>query len=110
MCEFVKIAGNKNGYVAQCIHCDGLEIVHGNCIIQLAELQWTSFLQYILHVRQTHPNKSSSIKTIMLDIAATEFFQMYLTGSELDELHDMLESADNELKAQKLIRSFNRTC
>lgn len=81
MCEFVKIIDGKNGYVAQCIHCDGIEIVYGNSIIQLSMRQWESFLQYIQHVRQTHPNKEAAFKSIMLDIAATEFFQMYLTGT-----------------------------
>ncbi|MBX2923418.1 MAG: hypothetical protein KF746_14545 [Chitinophagaceae bacterium] len=110
MCEFVKVISSKKGYIAQCIHCYGIEIVYGNCIIQLAEQQWASFLQYIQHVLQTHPHKNSPLKTIMLDIAATDFFQMYLTGSELNELLELLERADDELKAQKLIQSFNKTC
>lgn len=108
MCEFVQIISNTNSYVAQCIHCETLEVVHGNCIVHLSEQQWSSFRQYIQHVLQTHPGKNPLMKTIMLDIAGTEFFQMYLTGLELESLHDILEKADDELKTQKLIRSFNK--
>ena len=107
MCEFIKTIGNEKGYVAQCIHCETLEIVFGNSIIHLAQQQWRSFLRYILHVQETHHVKNPLQKTIMLDIAGTEFFQMYLTGLELEALYELLEKADDEMKVQKLIQSFN---
>ncbi len=107
MYEFVQIISHTNSYVAQCIHCRSLEIVHGNCLVHLSQQQWNSFIQYIHHVLQTHPGKNPLMKTIMLDIAGTEFFQMYLTGLEL-EAYDILEKADDEMKAQNLIRSFDQ--
>jgi hypothetical protein len=43
----------------------------------------------------------------MLDVAGTDFFQMYLTAGELHAFCQLLEKADDELKAQQLMKCFN---
>lgn len=44
----------------------------------------------------------------MLDIAGTDYFQMYLSVQELDELTILLGKADDEIRAQQLLECFDQ--
>ena len=106
MCAFIQIIQDKQGYVAQCAYCEALEVVTGTSIIHLWYDQWKSFLHYIQQVKQMQPNVNPDIKIIMLDVAGTDCFQMYLTMAELHAFCQLLEKADDELKAQQLMKCF----
>ena len=107
MCKFIQIIQDKQGYVAQCAYCNALEVVMGTTIIHLWYDQWRSFLHYIQQVKQMQLQKDPDVKMILLDVAGTDFFQMYLTTSELHAFCLILEKADDELKARQLMKCFN---
>lgn len=106
MCEFIHIISHHSYEVSMCSSCNALEIVVGTCVIRMSANQWESFLEYIHRVKETHVGVHLHRKTIMLDIASTESFQMYLSIYELDQLIILLEKADDEIKAQELLNYF----
>ncbi len=107
MCQLTRIVRNENGYVAQCIQCKALEIATGTSVICISYAKWSSFLDYIRQAKQMQPAKETHMKSIMLDIAGTDFFQMYLSYEELEAFYHLLDKADDELKARQLIKCFD---
>lgn len=108
MCEFRKIITVKTGYVAQCPFCRSIEIVYETSVIQIGFSDWVSFNEYLTTVQQNCcVSETKNVKNIMLGFGGNGPLQMFLTADELNELCNLTDRADSEIRARHLIELFN---
>jgi hypothetical protein len=107
MCQNQTLYHNENiGYVIRCSKCDRFQIGYGSILLNLEAVDFESFCNKISEIRQKHhPLKDKYIKTMMIPTPYTGL-QLFLSQRELYELYEMLETADNELKSEQLIKLF----
>lgn len=98
---------DKSGYVIECLHCNKIQVCFGNLLLSFKDTTFQHFRQYVEHnIELVAPDKDKHIKSVVLATACGGI-NMILTESELSGLHQMIEYADNEMKAAALIKMFN---
>lgn len=108
MCNYKTWFHNADcGYVVECEQCNKLQVAFGNIAITLSMQEYENFRQYLLHVitgREYTGN--AKVKSIMLHTPA-QGISFLLSEDELIGLQQMIEYADNEMKAESLLKLFN---
>ena len=107
MCEFRKVILEETGYVAQCPFCRSVQIAYGTSVVHIGFMDWVSFRTYlnsICHDYRIPENKN--LKNIMLNLGGEGPLQMFLTANELQEFFGLVDRADSEMSAQRLIELF----
>jgi hypothetical protein len=107
MCEFRKLILESAGYVAQCPYCRSVEIAFGTSVVNIGLYDWTRFGHYISSVRRNgQASDNPNLKQVMLHLGGGGPLQMFLTIVELQELCDLIDRADSEMRARNLLEQF----
>jgi hypothetical protein len=96
----------QSGYVIECGKCKKIQIGFGNVLITFLKEEFTGFRNHIDEVFGRHqPCVEPVIKHIMIPTPCTGL-TLLLNNKELADLHNMLETSDNEMQAQQLLQLF----
>jgi hypothetical protein len=108
MCHYQTLYYHESiGYVIRCVQCDKIQLSFGNFVIGLEPVEFTHFCEWIAHVKAgQQPAENPMLKTLMIPTPC-EGLQLFLSYRELGELHEMLETADTELKSSELLKLFS---
>lgn len=97
---------DKVGYVIECKHCKKLQAGFGNVLLTFLKEDFDAFRKHISIVQdRNYPVTEAGIKNIFIPTNHAGF-TLLLSKQELDDLHNMLEHADNEIQAGQLIELF----
>lgn len=107
MCQHQTLYYQENiGFIVKCQTCDKIQVGFN---VLSATFDKVGFEKFRLQVAKSHEAKqegmSRSIKAILIPTPC-EGLNLLLTVAELDLLFSMLEYADNEMKAQEIIKEF----
>jgi len=96
----------KLGYIIECDKCKRLQVGFGNVLLSHTREGFSTFRQQILKAHsRNYPVIEAGIKHIFIP-TYSEGLTLILNTQELEDLHQMLEYADNEIKAQELMGLF----
>lgn len=99
----------EKGYVIQCLQCNKFQLGFGMLCINFSTSDFQRFSDQVGHALQTTPAQvSRNSKSIMLRTDHSSI-NMILSPRELEDLHHILESADNEIRAESLLNCFKLT-
>jgi hypothetical protein len=109
MCQYnTWFHNNKIGYIVQCMDCKHLQVGFGNVAINLSPSDFKAFCSIVRsHHNDLDPCNEISGRCICIP-TPSKGINLLLNGTELNELHDMLETADNEIKTRQLLQLFNK--
>lgn len=108
MCNYQTWFHNaESGYVVECVQCNKLQVAFGNLAITLSAAEFENFRQYLQQaVAGRDYTGNNKIKTVMINTPAPGICFL-LSEDELQGLQQMIEYADNEMKADSLLKLFN---
>src|SRR5687767_5693777 len=106
MCQFQHLYNNDAGYIIRCKDCRYYQVLFNGIVLSLNEREYQKFLDII----------ASCENDIALDEEQHNLFiptprqgvHLFLSANEINELKQMMESADSENKALSLLELFHR--
>jgi hypothetical protein len=107
MCQFhTWFHDVETGYVIECLRCQKIQVSFGNISATFHFEQFDQLRQYVGRLWEIYqPLRNHDAKTVVLH-TPSEGLHILLSERELDQLHQMLEHADNERTAKQLISLF----
>lgn len=107
MCQYQTLYyDDKTGYVIRCMHCENFQVGFGNVLINLHLHDFHDLCDWIKTYRAEHVStESSTIKSIIIPTPC-DGLKLFLSPRELQELHDMLDTADSEYRSQEMLKLF----
>lgn len=107
MCQHQTLYYQENtGYVVKCLTCDKIQVGFN---VLSATFDRAGFQKFRQQVLKTHNSRQEgmnrNVKSILIPTPC-EGLNLLLSVSELEILYKILEEADNEMKAQELIKEF----
>ena len=107
MCQYQTLYHNDSvGYVIRCTGCDRLQMGYGSVMITFGTEDFRRFCRKIMDLKEKHvPQQKPDLKSMIIPTPC-EGMRFFLSERELYELHEMLETADLELKTGQLLHLF----
>jgi hypothetical protein len=105
MCKWKTWYTGEEGYVVECESCQHVQLGFGTVMLTLTRTDFTVFTHLVAERLACHVPFGHERKCIVLP-TPVPFYQVLLTEGELGELHEMLQSADSEMKAESLLGLF----
>jgi hypothetical protein len=106
MCHFKSWYLDEYGYVVKSERCNYLQVCFGTLMLTLSEMDYEIFAALVSRKKEDHiPMHDPNIRCVLLP-TPSGIVHGVLSEKELDQLHKMLQEADNEMKAQQLIGLF----
>ncbi len=106
MCNFKNWFFDDNGYVVQCESCNYFQVSFGTLMLTLDTLNFEALIDVVSNNMATLvPMKNKDIKCIILPLPSG-CINAILTERELRQLHFMLEEADTDIRAHRLMELF----
>ena len=106
MCHFKTWYFDEHGYVVSCEHCNHFQVCFGTTMLTLSPTDYEVFVKMVAQKKEDHVSMCDlNIRCVILPTPCSNIHS-FLSGRELDTLHTMLQTADNEMKAQELISLF----
>lgn len=107
MCNYhVWFKDEKAGYVAECMHCNKMQLCFGNILINFKKEDFKSFCDYIADMQfQKSTCKSRNTKSVVLATPCAGI-SFILTADELDGMCRMTDYVDTEMKTAAMIKMF----
>ena len=107
MCEFQSLYFDDDGYIMRCKQCGFYQVAFISTMLTLAEADFQALRKM---ARQkfyaADPTSSDHSKTFILKTSSHGFY-LLLTRNETGRFCDILEGADNEVKALTIMGMFN---
>jgi|SRR5882757_4057628 len=98
----------KNGYIIECSKCKKLQVGFGNVMLTLAAAEFDEFKDHLLKEQEKKQFAvAGNVKHIFI-ATPCEGVTLLLNNIELNELCNMLDKADSEMKAAQLLELFYR--
>lgn len=108
MCQFKNCYAGSNGYIVRCEDCQHLQVAFGTTVLTLNEYDFLAFMGIVAYKKANHiPVYAPDMRSIVLPTPSSTVHLIF-SERELNDLHTMLQEADNEIKAQQLIGLFAR--
>ena len=108
MCEFQSLYYEDDGYVVHCKDCGYYQVAFGNTMLSLSPDDYIALTKV---VKRKHYNvdfsASENTRNVVIPTPSQGMY-LLLTKNEATRLHEILEEADTEEKAQTLINLFNQ--
>ena len=96
------------GYTVQCEDCQNLQIGFGNVMLTLSFTAFSGFREMVnQEMEAIDPTRVNTSKCIILSTPCSSI-NLLLSTMELIALQTMLETADNEMKADHLLSLFEK--
>jgi hypothetical protein len=107
MCQYQTLYHQDSvGYVIRCTQCERLQLGYGSVMISFEIEDFLYFSKKVMEIKQNHyPMEDIYLKTMMIP-TPFEGLQLFLSQRELYELHEMLETADTEIRSEQLLKLF----
>lgn len=106
MCEFKSLHYGDDGYVVRCKQCGHFQTGYMSTMLTLTEDDFGILCKMVKYKNSEAESFPGNCKNIILPTPAEGIF-MLLTKQEVSRFNEILEEADNEVKALNLIRLFN---
>jgi hypothetical protein len=92
------------GYVILCRGCDSIQVAFGNVLLTWNRPDFYDFFHFIKRMFNETPIDPAVInkKTLAIPVPC-EGVRVLLSPRELQQLHNMLDSAETELQSQQLM-------
>ncbi len=108
MCEFQSLYFNDDGYVVCCTECGIYQVAFISTVLTLTESNFEAFCKVVNHkCSEEDCSFIENSKNVAVPSPAYGIY-MLLTRSEAQTFKDILEEADNEVKALALIDLFKQ--
>ncbi|HRE50649.1 MAG TPA: hypothetical protein PK339_04455 [Flavitalea sp.] len=109
MCAYLTLSyDRKYGYVIYCTKCKHLQLAFGCLMIHFRNEEFRSFRKVISEIMEDYCDcLESSVKTITIPTPC-EGLSLFLSPSEVNVLHRIVEEADSNLCANELLCLFSR--
>ncbi|HMO60963.1 MAG TPA: hypothetical protein PKC39_06165 [Ferruginibacter sp.] len=105
ICEYQSLYYGDDGYIVRCRQCGHYQVAFISTMLMLNADDF-DILRHIVGAKMQEKNSTvPGTKTVVIRTPSKEV-SILLTRAELEQLHRILEEADNELKTQELIRLF----
>lgn len=106
MCHFKTWYFDEHGYVVSCEHCNHFQVCFGTTMLTLSPTDYEVFVKMVAQKKEDHVTVCDlNIRCVILPTPCSNI-RSFLSEQELDTLNTMLQTADNEMKAQELISLF----
>lgn len=105
MCNYQTLFyDDESGYVILCRGCDSIQVAFGNILLTWNRTDFYDFLEFVKRMISETPIDPSTInkKTLAIPVPC-EGVRILLSPRELQQLHNMLDSAETELQSQQLM-------
>ncbi len=107
MCNFKSWYFDDNGYVVQCQVCNHYQLSFGTTILTLDDKNYHIFASLVFATKENNVAvNNATIKCVVLPTPSS-CVSTILTQHELDNLYNMLQEVDTEMKAEQLLSLFN---
>ena len=105
MCNYQTLFyDDESGYVILCRGCDSIQVAFGNILLTWNRTDFYDFFQFVKRMIGETPIDPATINKKTLDIPVPcEGVRILLSPRELQQLHNMLDSAETELQSQQLM-------
>lgn len=108
VCEFIPLYTGENGYVVRCTQCGHYQVAFISTALSLNKKEFTYFCQLVASkCAESCYAFAEHSKCIILETACTGIC-LVLTWKEVNQLHQILETADAEAQALDLMTLFNK--
>lgn len=108
MCHFKSWYLDENGYIVKCEKCNYYQVCFGTLMLTLSDGDYQAFVELVGRKKEEHiPMDDSNIKCVILP-TPSGLIHAILCERELDQLHRMLQEADNEMRVQQLMGLFEK--
>ena len=108
MCHFKSWYLDENGYVVKCEKCNYFQVCFGTLMLTLSERDYQVFAELVSRYKEEHiPMDDPNIRCVMLP-TPSGLVHAILCERELNQMHKMLQEADNEMRTQQLMGLFER--
>ncbi|OQP59747.1 hypothetical protein A3860_36320 [Niastella vici] len=105
MCSYQTLFYNDEcGYVILCHACDSIQVAFGNILLTWNRPDFYDFYEFITRMLNETPIDDAAInkKTLAIPVPC-EGVRILLSLRELQQLHQMLDTAETELQSQQLM-------
>ena len=105
MCSYQTLFYNdESGYVILCRACDSIQVAFGNILLTWNRPDFYDFYHFIKRMFNETPIDDAAInkKTLAIPVPC-EGVRILLSARELQQLHQMLDTAETELQSQQLM-------
>jgi len=105
MCNYQTLFyDDESGYVILCRGCDSIQVAFGNILLTWNRTDFYDFFQFVKRMigETTIDPATINKKTLAIPVPC-EGVRILLSPRELQQLHNMLDSAETELQSQQLI-------
>lgn len=105
MCNYQTLFyDDECGYVVLCRGCDSIQVAFGNVLLTWNRPDFYDFYHFIKRMRDETPIDPAAVNRKSLAIPVPcEGVRILLSPRELQQLHNMLDSAETELQSQQLM-------
>ena len=108
MCYYQTLFHDDNlGYAVRCNACEKIQLGYGNMVITFSQEDFDSFRSWLIKIHANHEQELNPALRCILIPTPCEGMKLLLSKRELQELINMLETADNELQSLALLKLFN---
>lgn len=106
-CELQSLYFGDDGYIVRCKNCGHYQLAYLCICIVIEQEEFKTFCETVLtKYEESHPSCAEHTKCVLIPTPATNV-SFLLTKAEAKRLIEILEEADNEIKAQSLMSLFN---
>jgi hypothetical protein len=106
MCHFKTWYFDDNGYVVSCEHCNHFQVCYGTTLLTLGPRDYQTLVRMVAEKKDDHiAMHDANVRCVVLPTPCRTIHS-FLSERELSQLHHMLQEADNEIKAQEMLRLF----
>ena len=105
MCNYQTLFyDDESGYVILCRGCDSIQVAFGNVLLTWNRPDFYDFFQFIKRMFNETPVDPGVVnkKTLAIPVPC-EGVRILLSPRELQQLHQMLDTAETELQSQQLM-------
>jgi hypothetical protein len=107
MCIFQSLYFGNDGYVVHCKECNHYQLTYMSTMLTLTECDFQSLYTNVKYkCAEADYSLAEHSKTVIIQ-TPTQGVGIFLIRFETVRFSEILEEADNESKAQALIRLFN---
>lgn len=106
MCNFKSWYFDDSGYVIECIDCAHIRVCFASTVLTLSAPDFKAFFDLVCRKKESHVSLCEEHTKSIVLATPCKYVQIILSEHELNEVYDMLQQADTEMKTQGLLDLF----
>ncbi|MEO5999333.1 MAG: DUF6686 family protein [Chitinophagaceae bacterium] len=105
MCQFQKLYNDENGYVVRCNKCSYYQVLFAGTMLSINREEFEKFQLQISNQKQQDDPVDQQVKNMVLPTTRPGV-HLVLSPGELNQLKQMMEYAETEIKTLALLDLF----